>query len=177
MGLIPHTRELLGISQKDLSEYLAINRTQLSMMEIDARDIPPEKFAQVMELNQYLEIAKPLEALSSVQAYQQTEQQEVQAYIRERMVLLKHQQRQWQEKLEKQRATYQKCLRAYHAFDQANAQLANKPQPEQSWLRLHYKLTQEKLAKNGQKALMALEVKLAAIASELEVLEGYSDGE
>ena len=173
MGLVPHTRELLGISQKDLSEYLSINRTQLSMMEIDARDIHPEKYTQVLELNQYLEITTPLEALTEVNAYQQTEEQDLQKYTQERTLLLKHQQKQLQDKLEKQRTTYQKLLRAYHAFAQANAHMADKPEYQQSWLRLHLTHAKEKLEKNGQKALLLLEVKLANIQSELEVLAGY----
>lgn len=173
MGLIPHTRELLNISQKDLSEYLSINRTQLSMMEIDARNIPPEKFTQVIELNQYLEITKPLEELAEAQVYQQIEQQEVKAYFREQIVMLQQQKKQWQATLEKQRATYQKLLRAYHAFAQAKAAMNDKPEHQQSWLRLYYRLTKEKLAKNGRKSQLRLEVKLAKIASELEVLERY----
>ena len=173
MGLIPHTRALLNISQYDLSEYLSIPRNTLKMVENDLRYLPNEKFAQVMELNQYLEIAKPLEELTEVKVYQQTEKQDLQAYIQEQIVLLRHQQKQWQEKLEKQRAAYQKYLRAYHAFAQANAHLDGKPAYQQSWLRLHYTLTKEKLEKNGQKALMRLEMKLAKVRSELEVLEQY----
>ncbi|HAS41544.1 MAG TPA: hypothetical protein DCS93_13770 [Microscillaceae bacterium] len=176
MGLIPHTRQLLNVSQYHLSQYLAIPRNTLKMVENDLRQLSNEKFAQVLELNRYLEISKPLEALTKAKAYQQTEQQEVQAYARERIVLLRHQQKQWQAKLDQQRATYQKRLRAYHAFAQANAQLDDKPKHQQSWLRLHYRLTQEKLEKNGQKVLLKLEIKLAAIASELAVLERYGKG-
>lgn len=173
MGLILHTRVLLGVSQQALSEYLSVKRSQVNMAERDERHLPNEKFAQVMELNQYLEIAKPPEALPWVQTYQQTERQELQNYIQERIVLLRHQQKQWQEKFEKQQKAYKKHLRAYHAFAQANAQSGDKPEHQQSWLRLYYRLIREKLEKNGQKALMELEIKLKMIASELTVLEEY----
>ena len=144
-------------------------------MEIDARNIPPEKFAQVMELAQYLELPQPLEALAEAQVYQQTEQQGLQAYLQDQIVWLQQQQKQWQAALEKQRATYQKLLRAYHAFAQALAAKHDKPAHQQSWLRLHHTLTKEKLEKNGRKAQLKLEIKLAKIASELEVLEQYME--
>ena len=175
MGLIPHTRKLLNITQQDLSEYLLVKRSRLNMAERDERYLPNEKFMQVMELNQYLEIPKPLEELAEVKAYRQTEQQNLQVYIQERMALLKHQQRQLQEKLEKQRIFYEKLLRAYHAFTQANANLDDKPEHQQGWLRLHYTLTKEKLEKNGQRAMMMLEIKLVNIMGELEVLKQYND--
>lgn len=173
MGLIPHTRELLNISQYDLSEYLSVPRNTIKMVENDLRHLPNDKYAQVLELNQYLEPGAPLEALTEVNTYQQTEQQHLQAYIQERLVLLRHQQKQLQKKLERQRATYEKLLRAYHAFAQANKHMTNKATHEQSWLRLHYGRIKEKLEKNGQKSIMTLEIKLAAIASELEALPKY----
>ena len=173
MGLIPHTRQLLNISQYHLSEYLSVSRNTLKMAENDLRYLPPKKFAQVIELNQYLDLAKPLEELTEAKVHQQDEQQDLQAYLQEQISLLRHQQRQLQQKLEKQRASYQKLLRAYHAFAQAKAAMHDKPKHQQGWLRLHYTLTKEKLAKNGQKALVQLEVKLARIDTELAVLEQY----
>lgn len=173
MGLIRHTRKLLNISQRDLGEYLSIPRNTLKMVEDDLRYLSNEKFSQVIDLNQHLELAAPLETLTEAQAYLQTEQQDLQAYLQQEMVMLREQQRQWQQKLETQQATYQKLLRAYHAFTQAKAAMSDKPEHQQSWLRLHHRLTKEKLKKNGRKAQIQLETKLARIASELEVLEQH----
>lgn len=171
MGLVSHTRALLQIGQQDLSKYLSIKRSLLNMVERDERFLPNEKYAQVMELNQYLEVTTPLEELTKVKAYQQTEKQDLQVYIQEQIVLLKLQQKQLQEKLEKQQTTYETRLRAYHALARANDHMGDKPEYQQSWLRLHYTLTKEKLAQNGRRAILKLELKLAKVTSELAVLE------
>ncbi len=176
MDVLIITREGFQVSQKALSEYLLVSESLLKMAETDRRMLPGKKMQELWELHNYLEPLKPLEALSTVALYQQDEAQALQPWIKEQITVLRFRQRKLKEKLAKQQLAYQKYLRVLDAFTKAKAQMAHQTQHQQSWLKLYARETAERLEKNGRKAQIQVEIKLDKIKQELEVLEGYLDG-
>jgi transcriptional regulator with XRE-family HTH domain len=170
MGLITYIREQLDISQQDLSEYLSIQRANLSMIEIDQRNISVHKMVEVMELHDALELLNKPEDLDTVQALQAEEDAKMQAWAAERRIILKAQQRTVSEKLAKMKADYQILIRALHAFTKSIQNLQDKKEVQKKWLRVHRSRIADKLAKNGKQSIMQLEIKLACIEKELEML-------
>jgi transcriptional regulator with XRE-family HTH domain len=170
MGLLAFIREQLDISQQDLSEYLSITRSSLALAEIDQRSISIHKMLEVMELHDALELLKNLEDLDTVQAIQAQEEAKLQTWAAERSTILKAQKRTVEEKLANMKADYQRLLRALHAFTKATEKWSNKKELQKNWLRYHRSRIADTLAKNGKISITQLEIKLACIQKELEML-------
>jgi transcriptional regulator with XRE-family HTH domain len=170
MGLTAYIREQLDISQQDLSEYLSIPKTTLSMIEIDQRPFSVHQIVEVMELHDALELLKNLEDLDTVQAIQAQEEAKLQTWVAERSIILKAQKRTLEEKLANMKADYERLLRALHAFSKATEKLSDKKAVQKNWLRYHRSRIADKLAKNGKMYIRQLEIKLACMEKELEML-------
>jgi transcriptional regulator with XRE-family HTH domain len=175
MGLITYIREQLDISQQDLSEYLSIRKTTLSMIEIDQRPISIHKMLEVMELHDALDLLKKLEDLDTIQAIQAQQDAKLQTWVAERSTVLKAQKRTVVQKLANMKADYQRLLRALHSFTKATEKLSDKKEVQKNWLRYHRSRIADKLAKNGKMSITQLEIKLACIEKELEMLGEVQD--
>lgn len=171
MRLLAFIRKQLDISQQDLSEYLSISKTNLSMIEIDQRDISSHKMIEAMELHDELELLKNIEDLDIVQIFQIMEEEKIDKWKEERRILLKNQKLTLIKKLDKMKADYERLLRAFHALVNASEKFVDKKEVQKTWLRYHKTRVENKLLKNGKQAILNLEIKLACIEKELEILK------
>jgi DNA-binding protein YbaB len=170
MSLMAFIREQLDISQQDLSQYLSTPKSSLALVEIDQRGISNLKMVEIMELHDALELLKKPEDLDTVQATSAEEDAKVQAWATERRTVLIAQQRTVAEKLAKMKADYQRLLRALHAFTKATQNLQDKKELQKNWLHYHRSRIADKLTRTGKLSVTQLEIKLACIEKELEML-------
>lgn len=155
-------REKLGLSQRDLAQYLLIPSSQIAMYEAGKRDLPTATLLQIAEMSLFLDQEKP----SVVEQDTIIEEQESELYE-----MLLHQAKELQYKQLKEQRLLDAIVKKYNQNSNLYyfAKYANKNKTKKDEVLAEDAL--KEIKKNGLALQFQHQLKLQSVKSQLEYVE------